>query len=100
MLFSCSVQTTIWYKAATNLHRAIWQNDLEKKLPNVAGCKGLKYLPPIEVKDLQLGELGCDVDAILFREEYSLALKKLEVCQPDLGGMVVLGHPGIGTGSL
>jgi len=73
---------------------------LKKKKLNVAGCKCLKYLPPTEVKNLQLGELGCGVDPILFRKEYSLTLKRLEVRRSDIGGVVVLGQPGIGTSLL
>jgi hypothetical protein len=81
----------------------MWQNDIEKNLLNVAGCKGLKYYLP-EVKNLQVAKLGCDENSILFREEYSFALEKLKDRRSNhrIGGMgrVVLGHPGIGTSLL
>lgn len=102
MLFPCSAQIEVWYEAARNLHRAMWQNDIEKKLLDVVGYKGLKYLPLTEVKNLQLGELGCTENPILFREDYSFTLKQLKDRRSnhDFGGMVVLGHPGIGTSLL
>jgi hypothetical protein len=101
MLFSCSAQTKIWHKAANNLHRAMWRTDLEKRLVEVDECEDLKYLPPTEVRNLQLKALGCNANAILIREEYVLTLKELEKHRPNIGGGIVLtGQPGIGTSLL
>ncbi len=97
IFFPVSVQTTIWYKAAKVLHNALWKTDLEKRLFTVDTGKGsLKYLPANEVKYLQLRELGCKANAILFREEYDLTRKDLEMRRPGLniGGVVVTGQPG------
>ena len=44
--------------------------------------------------------MWCRCSAILFCKEYSLTLKRLEVRRPDIGGVVVLGQPGIGTSLL
>ncbi len=84
------------FYAATKLHQAMWQTNLEKRLLDVDECKELKYLPSSEVKDLQLRVLGCDTDTILIREEYLLTLKELKDCRPKFGGIVLTGQPGIG----
>jgi hypothetical protein len=94
-------QTTIWHEAAKNLHRAMWRNNLRKRLLDVPNCKGLKYLRLLD--DLQqLQELWCysGVAAILVREEYTFTMKRLEYHRPNIGGVVVAGQPGIGTSSL
>jgi hypothetical protein len=100
MRFPCSAEAASWCEAAKNLYLAMWGSNLEERLLNVAGCAGLKYLPPTEVKTLQLRALGCDVNAILFREEYPFTLKRLQDRRPNLGGVVVTGQPGIGTSLL
>ncbi|KAF8503700.1 hypothetical protein F5888DRAFT_1631601 [Russula emetica] len=84
---SASSKAASWYEAAKNLYRVMWGNNLEERLLNVAGCEGLKYFPPTEVKNLQLRALGCDVNAILFREEYPFTLKRLQDRRPNLGGL-------------
>jgi hypothetical protein len=102
MLFPCSVpqQSTIWYNAAQVLHKAMWRQDLDKKLQKVTRGSDLKYLPPTEVNNLQLRELGCYADAILVRKEYLVTFKSLEDHRPNIGGVVVTGQPGIGTSFL
>lgn len=52
------------------------------------------------VDDLGLRELRCDAMAIPVREEYRFTLDTLEGCQNDSGGIVVTGHPRIGTNLL
>ncbi len=78
----------------------MWGKNLEERLRNVSETNNLnsdlKYLPPDEVDNLRLRELGCDADAILFREEYHLTSKRLEDLRPNVGGVVVTGQPGIG----
>ena len=100
VLFPCSDETTICYKAAEALHRAVWQTDLEKMLHKVDKCEDLKYLPPTVVRNLQLDVLGCDTETILIREEYEFTFKELEKHRPNIGGVVVTGQPGIGTSLL
>ena len=100
ILFPCSAQTKKWFKAALALRWAVWQTDLEKKLLKVDKCEDLKYLPPTEVRNLQLKSLGCATETILVREEYDLILKELAKDQPKSGGFVVTGQPGIGTSLL
>ena len=75
----------------------MWLNDLEEKLLKVDKCEDLKYLPPTEVENLQLNELGCEADAILVHEEYLLTFKELEMYRPNIGGIILTGQPGIGT---
>jgi hypothetical protein len=75
----------------------MWQQDLESRLQDVGQCEGLKYLPPTAVHDLRLRRLGCTAEAILVREEYYFTLKALEGRQNNSGGIIVTGHPGIGT---
>jgi hypothetical protein len=91
------------YKAAKGLYEAMWGTNLDKRLLDVNNCEGFnfKYLPPAEVKNLQLQELGCNVDVILVRNEYSFALETLESCRQDNHpGAVVTGQPGIGMSLL
>ena len=78
----------------------MWLNDLEEKLLKVDKCEDLKYLPPTEVENLQLNELGCEADAILVHEEYLLTFKELEMYRLNIGGIVLMGQPGIGTSLL
>jgi hypothetical protein len=101
-MFLCSVSsnTLRLYEAAEKLHKAMWRQDLGRRLQDVDQCEGLKYLPATVVDDLQLRELGCGAKAILFREEYTVTLNALEGCEDDSGGIVVTGHPGIGTNLL
>jgi hypothetical protein len=75
----------------------MWRNDIGEKLRKVTESNDLKYLPPNEVDNLQLRELGCDADAILIREEYTFTSKTLEDRRANMGGTVVTGQPGIGT---
>ena len=86
-------------KAVKHLYGAMWENGLEEKLLYVDECKGLKYLPATEIKNLQLQELGCDEDTILFRKEYTFTSEKLEGLRPNIR-VVMTGQPGIGTSSL
>jgi hypothetical protein len=88
------------YDAANNLHTAMWQQDLESKLQDVDQCEGFKYLPSTVVNDLRLRELTLYSMAILVREEYRYTLNTLEERQDNSGGVVVVGHPGIGTNLL
>jgi hypothetical protein len=76
----------------------MWRNDLVGKLRNVDNCEDLKYLPSADVKDLHLEALGCDAETILVREEYLSTVRELEYRRPNIGGMVVTGQPGTGTG--
>jgi hypothetical protein len=69
-------------------------------LVNVDGCGKLKYLPPSEVKTLQLKALGCNTNTILVREEYLFTTEKLKEYGPDIGGIILTGHPGSGKGLL
>jgi hypothetical protein len=104
MLFPYSARSATWYgayKAAENLHQALWQKDLEKRFLEVNECEGLKFLPSTEVRDLRLKDLGCDANIILIREDYCFTLRELEKYrQLNAGGVVVMGHPGIGTNLL
>lgn len=96
-LFLCSARSdNPSYIAAKNLHQVMWQNSLEEKLVNVDGCGKLKYLPPSEVKTLQLKALGCNTNTILVREEYLFTTEKLKEYGPDIGGIILTGHPGSG----
>jgi hypothetical protein len=78
------------------------KNNLEEKLANVDvyGDIKLKYLPSTEVEHLKLRELGCTADAILIREDYVFAFEKLKGRQPNVGGIVLTGQPGIGASLL
>ena len=100
MLFPCSADSDDCYKAANDLHRAMWLNNFEGKLVEVDECEGLTYLPSTEVRDLQLNALGCNATAILVREEYHFTYEELKKHHPNpnIGGIVLTGHPGIGTG--
>ena len=75
----------------------MWQQDLGSKLQDVDQCEGLKYLPDTMVNQLQLRRLGCHAEAILVRKEYIFALNVLEDRQNNTGGIIITGHPGIGT---
>jgi hypothetical protein len=101
-MFLCSVPsgTLRLYDAAQKLHKAMWRQDLGRRLQDVDQCEGLKYLPATAVDDLQLRELGCKAKVILVREEYTFTLNALEGRQEHSGGIVVTGHPGIGTNLL
>jgi hypothetical protein len=85
------------YDAAQKLHKIMWGNDLRSKLQDVEGIEGIKYLPPHEVDNLQLRKLGCNAEAILIRKEYYFTLNALNGRQNNSGGIVITGHPGIGT---
>jgi hypothetical protein len=87
-------------RAADKLHEAMWRQDLGRRLQDVDRCEGLKYLPATVVDDLQLADLGCEADVILVREEYVFTLNALEGRQKNTGGIVLTGHPGIGTSLL
>lgn len=78
----------------------MWRQDLEGILQDVDQCKGLKFVPAEKVKELQLRELICNAKAILVREEYTFALKAMEGCTMESGGIIVTGHPGIGMNLL
>jgi len=98
-MFLCSVSSDELklYHAAQKLHKAMWGQDLGKRLRDVDQCKGFKYLPADVVDDLQLGRLGCDANIILVRKEYMSTMIALEGRRNNSGGIVVTGHPGIGT---
>jgi hypothetical protein len=98
MFLLCSVPTL--YDAAKKLHKAMWRQDLGRRLQDVDQCEGLKYLPATVINDLQLLQLGCNATAILVREEYSFTLRALEGCHTNSGGIVLMGHPGIGMNLL
>jgi hypothetical protein len=105
MFLLCSVlsNASILYDAANKLYKAMWRQDLGSRLQDVDQCEGLKYLPATVVDDLQLRQLGCNAKAILVREEYRFTLDALEgrqKAQNNSGGIVVMGHPGIGTNLL
>ena len=95
MLFPCSADSDDCYKAANDLHRAMWLKNFERKLAEVDECEGLTYLPSAEVRDLQLNALGCNATAILVREEYHFTYEELKRHHPNpnIGGMVLTGHP-------
>ena len=101
MFFLCPVSSgsSTLYDAANRLYTAMWQQDLGSKLQDVDQCEGFKYLPATVVNELRLRELKCNAMAILVREEYRSTLDTLEARQ-NIGGMVVMGHPGIGTNLL
>ncbi|KAI0283049.1 hypothetical protein BGY98DRAFT_1093998 [Russula aff. rugulosa BPL654] len=84
------------YDAAQKLHKIMWGNDLRSKLRDVEGIEGIKYLPPHEVDNLQLRKLGCNAEAILIHKEYYFTLNALNGRQNNSGGIVIMGHPGIG----
>lgn len=88
------------HSAATRLHTAMWRQDLTSRLRDVDGCDGFKYLPATAVSDLGLQELGYGPFFMLVREEYRFIFDNLEGRQDNSGGIVVTGHPGIGTDSL
>ena len=92
--------TAFMYNAANKLHQAMWQTDFKKRLLDVSGCKGLKYLPSSEVKTLQLEKLGFQSDTILECKDYFFTLKKLDELYPTVRGIVLIGHPGIGMSLL
>jgi hypothetical protein len=102
MLFPCSAQSDTCYNAANHLHRAMWLDSLEKRLRKVDGYEELSFLPLAEVENLQLKALGCDATPILVREEYLFTYEELKKHHPNpnVGGMVLTGHPGIGTSLL
>ena len=81
---------------------AMWQQDLESSLQDVDQCKGFKYLPVDMIKNLRLQHLRCYTKSILVRNEYHFTLETLMRYQNsgNSGGMVVTGHPGIGTNLL
>jgi len=83
-------------EAAKKLHKDMWQQDLGSRLRDV-GVDDLKYLPATEVEGLQLRRLGCKAEIILIRNEYLFTMDTLEGRQNNSGGMVITGHPGIGT---
>ena len=56
-----------------------------------------KYLPATVVDELGLRELGFNASVLLVREEYHYTLDTLEGRQKNSGGIVITGHPGIGT---
>jgi hypothetical protein len=66
----------------------------------VNGCEGFKYLPATEVNSLRLRKLGLNTKVMLVRGEYSVAFDAMEARQVNGGGIVVTGHPGIGTNLL
>ena len=85
------------YNSAKKLYEAMWNKDLNGRLADV---DDLKYLPTTQVEILELRQLGCSAKAILVRKEYSFTMNALEErqkAQGDSGGIVVTGHPGIGT---
>jgi hypothetical protein len=100
LLCSDPSDALVLYDAAVKLHKAMWRQDLGGILQDVDQCEGLKFLPAAVVNELQLRELGCNAKAILVREEYTFALKAMEGRQMDSGGIIVTGHPGIGTNLL
>ena len=97
MLFSCSAGTASMYKAAMELHQAMWQTDFKKRLHDV---NGLKYLPSMEVRNLQLEKLDFMADTILVCKDYYSTLEKLEKLYLTARGIVLIGHPGIGMSLL
>jgi hypothetical protein len=100
LLGSVPSDALIMYSSAQKLHEAMWKKDLNGRLEDVIGHK---YLPATQVEILELQQLGCNAKAILVRKEYDFtldALEKRQKAQDDSGGIVVTGHPGIGTHSL
>jgi hypothetical protein len=87
----------MWFKAAKNLHRAMWRNNLVGKLLNF---QDLMFLSPTDVTALNLDALGCDAGTILVREESFSTVRELENRRPNIGGMVVMGQPGTGMSLL
>ena len=88
------------HNATTRLHTAMWRQYLTSRLRDDDECDGFKYLPTTAVRDLELRELGSGPSLMLVREEYRFAFDNLEGRQDNSGGIVVTGHPGIGTNSL
>ena len=82
---------------AEKLQKAMWGQDLNNILRDVDQCKGFKYVPADVVDSFQLVELGCCAKVILVREEYLSTMIALERLHNNPGGIVVTGHPGIGT---
>jgi hypothetical protein len=77
----------------------MWQHDLSRLL-KVDKRNSFKYLPTTKVQSLGLQVLECEADAILIHKKYIFTLKRLKECQPNIGGVVVTGQPGIGTSLL
>jgi hypothetical protein len=97
LLGSVPSDTLRMYSSAKKLHKAMWNKDLNGRLEDV---DDLKYLPATQVEILELRQLGCSAKAILVRKEYRFTMNTLEErqkAQSESGGIVVTGHPGIGT---
>lgn len=86
-------------RAAENLHEKLWGQSLDDKLTVLYGDEQevWTYLSTEQLDSLQLGQLGYCEDALLFREEYSVAVESFDL--ENAGGchqVVVTGQPGNG----
>ena len=100
LLYSVPPDSQIFFDVANTLYMAMWQQDLKSSLKDVDQCEGLKYLPATVMENLQLQELQCNAYFILIHNEYCLTLDTLARYPNTSGGIVVTGHPGIGTNLL
>jgi len=73
----------------------MWRQDLTSR-----DVESFKYLPATVVDDLGLRELRFNALVMLVRNPYLFTLNTLERRQKNTGGIVVTGHPGIGTNLL
>ena len=89
-------------RAAENLYEKLWGQDLKANLGVVFhGGVTLNYLSKEYLDSLQLRPLGYRGGVLLFRDEYSVAVKSFGIEGAMAGGyrgVIITGQPGIGIG--
>ena len=87
-------------RAAENLYEKLWGQDLKANLGVVFhGGVTLNYLSKEYLDSLQLRPLGYRGGVLLFRDEYSVAVKSFGIEGAMAGGyrgVIITGQPGIG----
>ena len=87
-------------RAAENLYEKLWGQDLKANLGVVShGGVTLNYLSKEYLDSLQLRPLGYRGGVLLFRDEYSVAVKSFGIEGAMAGGyrgVIITGQPGIG----
>jgi len=91
-----------FHQIGERLHQVIWGTDLGEMLLDVPKCRGFRYIPETQVNELGLQDLGYGEKVLLVRHEYISAFDHLTSISLNdrSGGVVVMGEPGIGAGSL
>ncbi|KAI0290088.1 hypothetical protein B0F90DRAFT_667656 [Multifurca ochricompacta] len=99
-----SIKIDLVRGTADRLYCTLWKKPLESIWAPVVvpdPKKTYKYIPQDQLSKLGVKHLGYNEKALLFRDEYRLALNDIEEWsktrrEHDNGGVVIIGHPGLG----